>query len=116
MTSSCDFLEQERIEELARAAAAAAGLKPEQLQAIVEFARSHVIFVSLPTGFGKSSIYGLLPVVIERMQKRPDRSSVTIVISPLSSLMFDQCAHFTPRGISAEFLGKLKQDERQWNG
>ena len=68
MANSCDFLEQERIEELAHAAAVAAewlDLKPEQLQAIVDFARGLVVSVSLPTGFRKSLIYGLLPVVIE---------------------------------------------------
>ena len=40
--------------------------------------------------------------------QRPDKSFVVIVISPLSSLMFDQKAHFTPK-ISAEFLGELQQ-------
>ena len=68
MASSCDFLERKRIEELARTAAAAAellDLKPEQLHPIVEFARGLVIFVPLLTGFGKSFIYGLLPLVIE---------------------------------------------------
>ena len=44
--------------------------------------------------------------------QRPDKSSVVIVISLLSSLMFDQKACFAPRGISAEFLGELQQDRK----
>ena len=46
-----------RIEAIARRVAAAAGfqrLKQEQVQAVVEFVRGRDVFVSLPTGFGKS--------------------------------------------------------------
>ena len=54
-------------------------LKPEQLQAI-----DVVIF--LPSGHGKSLIYGLLVIVVERLQRRPEKTSVALVISPLSAL------------------------------
>ena len=54
------------IEEVARRAAMDAGfveLKSEQLKAIVEFVRGQEVFVSLPTGFMKSLIYGLIPAL-----------------------------------------------------
>ena len=38
-------------------------LKSEQLKAIVEFVRGREVFVSLPTGFVKSLIYGLIPAL-----------------------------------------------------
>ena len=49
--------ESARIEAIAHRVAAAAGfqsLKQEQVQAVVEFVCGHDVFVSLPTGFGKS--------------------------------------------------------------
>ena len=50
-------------------------LKEEQLLAIEEFVSGRDVFVSLPTGFGKSLIYGLLPPVIDRIRGPPtDRS------------------------------------------
>ena len=57
------------------------------------------MFVSLPTGFGKSVIYGLLPVVLGYLLQKPKQCSVAShsVISPLSSLVMDQKAHFLPR-------------------
>ena len=75
-----------RIEAIARRVAAAAGfqrLKQEQVQAVVEFVRGRDVFVSLPTGFGKSLIYGILPAVIEIARGRPPKMSIALVISPL---------------------------------
>ena len=69
-------------------------LKPEQVQAVVEFVRGQDVFVSLPTGYSKSFIYGILPEVIQRAQGRPQKTSTALVISPLSALMLDQKARF----------------------
>ena len=102
------------IAAIARTAAVEArykDLKPEQLQAIVEFVRGCDVFVSLPTGYGKSLIYGLLPIVVERLRRRPNKTTMALVISPLSALMPDQKSRFIPKGISAEFLGELQDDE-----
>lgn len=109
-----DFPRTDFIEQVAHEAARDAGymeLKPEQVKAIVEFVRGRDVFVSLPTGFGKSLIYGLLPIVLERLLQKPKQCSVAIVISPLSSLMIDQKARFLPRGISAEFIGEMQHDD-----
>ena len=51
--ASEDELERDRITAIVRVAAAEAGpqdLKPEQMQAILEFVSGHDVFVSLPTG------------------------------------------------------------------
>ena len=74
-TSICaskDELERDCITAIVRVAAAKAGfqdLKPEQMQAILEFIDGRDIFVSLPTGYGKSLIHGLLPLSSSETQK-----------------------------------------------
>ena len=41
-------------------------LKDKQVEAIQKFCQGLDVFVSLPTGFGKSMIYGLLPLIFDR--------------------------------------------------
>ena len=40
-------------------------LKPKQREAMLSFLSGKDVFVTLPTGYGKSIIYGLLPVVFD---------------------------------------------------
>ena len=40
-------------------------LKPKQREAIIAFVDGNDVFVSLPTGYGKSFIYLLLPFVFD---------------------------------------------------
>ena len=40
-------------------------LKPKQLEAVVKFCSGNDMFVSLPTGYGKSIIYAILPSVFD---------------------------------------------------
>ena len=42
-------------------------LKPKQKEAITAFLSGNDVFVSLPTGYGKSVIYGILPRVYHLM-------------------------------------------------
>ncbi len=43
-------------------------LKDKQLEAITSFVEGNDIFVSLPTGYGKSLIYGILPLVFDKLR------------------------------------------------
>ena len=43
-------------------------LKEKQFDAIYEFCSGSDVFVSLPTGFGKSIIYAILPLVFDRIR------------------------------------------------
>ncbi len=41
-------------------------MKDKQMEAILAVVRGKDTFVSLPTGFGKSMIYGVLPMVFDK--------------------------------------------------
>ena len=72
-------------------------LKNEQTRA---FIGGKDVFVSLPTGYGKSLCFALLPRVFD-MMRGVDKASIAIIISPLISLMQDQVTNFTQKGISS---------------
>ena len=43
-------------------------LKEKQFEAIKQFCWGNDVFVSLPTGYGKSLIYGVIPLVFDKMK------------------------------------------------
>ena len=43
-------------------------LKPKQLEAIEAFVAGRDLFASLPTGYGKSVIYAILPLLFDKFQ------------------------------------------------
>ncbi len=43
-------------------------LREKQLEAITAFTEGHDTFVSLPTGYGKSMIYGILPYIFDNLR------------------------------------------------
>ena len=43
-------------------------LKDKQLEAALSFCMGQDVFVSLPTGYGKSMIYGILPLVFNKIK------------------------------------------------
>ena len=46
-------------------------LKPKQLEAIVAVVSGNDTFVSLPTGYGKSVVYGVLPPLFDKLRGIP---------------------------------------------
>jgi superfamily II DNA helicase RecQ len=63
----------------------------EQVEGIKSFFEgTKNVFVSLPTGFGKSLIYQSFPIVADCLYERPRGTSTLLVISPLQALMKDQ--------------------------
>jgi len=43
-------------------------LKSKQSEAVTSFIEGHDTFVSLPTGYGKSIIYAILPIVFDALR------------------------------------------------
>ena len=63
-------------------------LRPNQHKAIKSFMEGHDVFISLPTGCGKSLCFSVLPYAFDYLYRRV--GSIVIVISPLIDLMKDQ--------------------------
>ena len=66
-------------------------LKPKQREAIIAFVDGNDVFVSLPTGYGKSG-------------------STVLCISPLLSIMIDQSEKYKNNHFSVEFVGEAQSD------
>ena len=83
-------------------------LKPQQLDAVRHVYNGKDVLMWLPTGFGKSICYELLPFVIDHKRGKCvtglGSSSVILVISPLVSLMVDQVTSLRMRGVKAGIL------------
>ena len=80
------------------------------------------VFVSLPTGYGKSYCFALLPTLALfdylRSPSHPpdDHTSITVVVSPLTALMMEQRSKFSVKGVSSEFVGELQHDVKAMRG
>jgi superfamily II DNA helicase RecQ len=80
-------------------------LHPEQEPAMLAVLNGRDALVSLPTGFGKSLIYQVPAMIVERP---------TIVISPLIALMTDQERGLEKRGVPVVALhSRLRAAERR---
>ncbi|MBX9591702.1 MAG: RecQ family ATP-dependent DNA helicase [Hyphomonadaceae bacterium] len=80
-------------------------LRPEQESAMLAVLNGRDALVSLPTGFGKSLIYQVPAMIVERP---------TIVISPLIALMMDQEHALRKRGVPVVALhSRLRAAERR---
>jgi len=68
-------------------------VRPMQLQAIRSFMQGNDVFISLPTGSGKSLCYSVLPYAFDELLNR--EGSIVVVVSPLIALMKDQVSSMT---------------------
>ena len=69
--------------------------------------------VIMPTGGGKSLCFQI-PALLPCDDEKPERSSVTLVLSPLIALMKDQVDALRARGIEATFINSsLSREERE---
>ena len=65
-----------------------------QTSAIKIFIRGHDVFISLPTGSGKSFCFASLPGLFDRLRQmikaNDHHHSIVVVVSPIRALMQDQ--------------------------
>ena len=89
-----------------------AELKDEQKKAMFYLLSGKDVFVNLPTGFGKSLIYQLTPLVAEELSRHYGniRIGIVLVISPLVSLIKDQVKGLQRRGVKASFIGAGQEE------
>ncbi len=92
-------------------------LKPEQEETIRAFVNGNVVFVCLPTGYGKSC-FGILPFIYDYLRgpgnsgdTSMNPSYIVVCVSPLQSIMKDQYQKFKCHGLSAEFVGGTRHEE-----
>lgn len=73
-------------------------LHDKQKEAILSYVSGKDTFVALPTGYGKSLIYGCLPFVYDSIRGLPPGTSIASVVCPLIALMKDQTERFRLTG------------------
>ena len=78
-------------------------VKEQQEYVLSEFLSGKDVFGVLPTGFGKSLIYQLAPLILKKMF--PARNPIFIIISPLNALTEDQIREASKLGIKAKMIG-----------
>jgi ATP-dependent DNA helicase RecQ len=88
-------------------------LKDEQTEAICSILKGRDVFGVLPTGYGKSMLFMLLPVAIPllvdtslREQFKISSHPIVIVITPLISLMESHNMEAKSLGLRAGMLGR----------
>lgn len=79
-----------------------------------EFLSGKDVFVSLPTGSGKSLCYWVLPGAFNSLRKTSE--SIVLVVSPLIALMKDQVANLKARGVEAVYVGERCDMDRVYEG
>ncbi len=66
-------------------------MKPEQqLDVTIAFVEGRDLFTVLPTGYGKSLCYSILPYTFDKLANKERGFSIIIVVTPLVVIMKDQ--------------------------
>ena len=78
-------------------------LKDKQLQTLQYLYEGEDCISVLPTGYGKSVIFQLLPWLFQ-YKRRAQTPLIVIIVCPLNSLMQDQVMTLSSKGVSACYL------------
>lgn len=86
--------------------------KPQQVEALTNFLKGRDLFVNLPTGYGKSTIFHGAPLACDFLNQRLSANSsstaskptIAVVIAPIVALIQDQVKYLNNIGIPATHL------------
>lgn len=84
-------------------------LKPKQVLCLEYVINGFDVLAVLPTGYGKSMLYQLLPFIIPVQKNR----NIVIVVSPLNAIIEDQKNVLLERGIK---VGTLTCEKKEKEG
>ena len=87
-------------------------LKAEQATCVKHIYEGKDVFLWLPTGFGKSLCYEVLPFLFD--QKLDKDNSTVIVVSPLISLMVDQVQSLRRRSVRAAIMSSGSKVDKEF--
>jgi ATP-dependent DNA helicase RecQ len=82
-------------------------LKPKQVQCFEYLLQGFDVLSILPTGFGKSLLFQLLP---DLLPVNKSSQNIVLVVCPLSSIIEDQISALNLIGIPAEILPNIDED------
>ena len=85
-------------------------LREHQMQAVKAFVRRQDVFISLPTGSGKSLCFCIVPALFDIMREVEERS-VVVIVSPLIALMKDQVSAMKRRGVKSVYVGDCESED-----
>ena len=103
-------MDDEKLEESIKLAKKRCGiefnLKDKQLRCLKTVLNGQDCIGILPTGYGKSLIYSLLPDILDQYYGYSrTNSSIVVLISPLQALMEEQVDKIRKLNVSAAYLG-----------
>ena len=87
------------------------GFRPGQADVVAAALEGHDVLAVMPTGAGKSLTYQLPAIVESGGTQSSLGAGVTVVVSPLISLMKDQVESLRAKGISAAMLNSGQTPE-----
>ena len=84
-------------------------LNEKQVEAVTAFIGGKDVFVSLPTGYGKSVCFQSVPFALDYIRGWTDKCTA-IIVEPTAAVMRDQVFALKSKGISAEFINHEQTD------
>ena len=95
--------------------------RQNQLQALYSFVCGEEVFVSLPTGLGKSLIFQMAPLVhtwlainfATNSNLSWKKEPILVIINPLVALMQDQLKKLSSLGLKAAYVGRNQDSSIQ---
>jgi len=76
----------------------------EQQEAIISFVQGKDVFISLPTGSGKSLCFFALPLMFDKLRHNSEPRCIVIVLSPLLALMKTQVSFLANHGVNSMYI------------